>query len=267
MATSSYERESDMNRLVPVIFVILLVSGMGVFSIYEYSRNQQLAAENTQLKNRLSKQALQLSLQELRLSDQGWQLSQTQARVVELEKRLNAQEQEIQTLREQLKRLSYITVGLTFLWAPNASVNLVNIEQVVQTMNKAIWDRFQVYYFIYHAEPQAFMPLTADDCQGAWRDRALMLYSATDIPVGIFSDLGKSKIGKIFGCTVDHVIGLDVNYVNEHVLSHELLHVLGFSEKEISKDMSGFDYTSIIPIAWFARIQINARKFQIILTT
>ncbi|MGB9022409.1 MAG: hypothetical protein WCC94_03125 [Candidatus Bathyarchaeia archaeon] len=256
-----------MNRLVPVIFVILLVSGMGIFNIYEYSRNQQLTAENTQLKNRLSKQALQLSLQELRLSDQGWQLSQTQARVVELEKRLNAQEQEIQTLREQLKRASYITVGLTLLWAPNASVNIHEIEHVVQRMNDAIWDRFQVYYFIYHAEPQAFMPLTTDHyCQGAWIDRALKLYSVRDIPVGIFSDLGKGKIGEIAGCEVNHVIALDANYVNEHVLSHELLHVLGFSEKELSK-MTGFDYTNIIPIAWFARIQTNARRFQIILTT
>jgi hypothetical protein len=256
-----------MSRLVPVIFVILLVSGMGVFSIYEYSRNQQLAAENTQLRNQLSQQTLQLSLQELRLSSQGWQLTQTQARVVELEKRLNAQEQEIQMLREQLKRASYITVGLTFLWSENASVNLVNIEHVVQRMNDAIWDRFQVYYFIFHAEPQGFMPLTTDHyCEGAWRDRALKLYSVTDIPVGIFSDLGKGNVGKIAGCEVDHVIGLDENYVNEYVLSHELLHVLGFSDKEISKEMGDVNYTSIIPLAWFARIQANARKFQIILT-
>lgn len=263
-----------MKPIVTAALVILLIC-LPIFTVYEHVINQQLAAENTQLKEQLSSQASQLQTLEAEKQQLQGKLNETDVRVAELENRTVALEQEIQKLREQLRRESYITIGLTFLWRPDVSVQRDAISEVVKRMNDDIWDMFRVYFFVYHAEPASFIPqtyscsnyyVTGSELGITWADTAWNTYPGRDIIVGIFADVDHSAF---WGCEMSSTSEYAVSIYSgafadtrdaSQLLSHELLHVFGFAEDEIDRQMGS--YVDAIPSAWLPRIQAHAKWFQ-----
>jgi len=263
-----------MNRLVPVIFVILLVSGMGIFSIYEYSRNQQLAAENTQLKNRLSKQALQLSLQELRLSDQGWQLSQTEARVVELEKRLN---NTIETLEKQIAELKHnytyvrlaLFVNTQYLTKTELS-NPVYLRTLLHEINDVIWEPLKVKFLITVVSSDEYAT-TVGACNS---DSHARVDSNRLFGYHHFTAFVVDSTGPWAGCipndqgpredtmVLDGIIfrnfcgpsgACGAQYAAE-VITHEFLHLMGYSDKALHVGIKFEGTKMVIPLSWYRQI-------------
>jgi cell division protein FtsB len=263
-----------MKLIIPSVLVILLV-GLSVFTVYEYVLNQQLAAENTRLKDQLTSQAAQLQTLDAEKLQLQRQLNETDVRVAELENKTATLEQEIQKLRDQLRRESYITIGLTFLWNGNVSVQRDTISSIVERMNDVIWDKFQVYFFVYHAEPMSYIPqnyscsnyyITGSRLGIAWGDAAWKAYPGPAIPIGIFADVDHNAF---WGCemnsTEEYAVAIYAGALADtreasQLLSHELLHVFGFSDDEIDKQMG--NYVDVIPSAWLPQIQAQAKRFQ-----
>jgi hypothetical protein len=131
-------------------------------------------------------------------------------------------------------------------------------------MNNVIWGPFCIRFFVYHAEARDFMPSTADCSHGytvsdvAWANEAWEAYPERDIPVGIFHDVGPGIAGCAMVTGTGHAISIALEAYSAAVLSHELLHVLGFSEKELTM----VKYGILIPAEWSARIQARAKWFQ-----
>jgi len=96
--------------------------------------------------------------------------------------------------------------------------------------------------------------------ESAWANQAWIAYPERDISIGIFSDVGLG----IAPCTMDtdtrYAIAIRTDAYNAAVLSHELLHVLGFSENEPAMTGHGM----AVPSGWSARIQAKAKWFQIV---
>jgi hypothetical protein len=109
-----------------------------------------------------------------------------------------------------------------------------------------------------------------------WVNQAWKLYEGRDVPVGLFNDVsGGGPYG--YGCAVPtHGRGAVIMtkfashpWFNEHwyvsgaayILTHELLHVFGFTDTEMDKEMpySSFD---TVPSTWMIRIQEAAQWFQ-----
>jgi len=248
-----------MNRLVPGIFVILLVSGMGIFSIYEYNQNVTLQRENTELK--AQNQQLQSDLD----------LSKTT--ITQLEQNATA-------LQRQLKRHSYIAIALLFLWNPNLNVNVEHIQETVTWMNQE-WDSLGIFFVIVAAQPEEFMPLD-DNCRrttlASWGSKAHLFYPENDIPIGIFRSVGQSNPA----CTsmsyimVDGIAYafLDDNAFTKNffiwpwnltragrVLGHELVHIFGFTDDEIRAHPEM--QSGSVPLEWQERLRQNAKLFDL----
>jgi hypothetical protein len=108
------------------------------------------------------------------------------------------------------------------------------------------------------------MPLTVE-CSGgdiasdvAWANEAWAAYPERDIPVGIFFDVGHGVAGCAVVTGAGHAISIALEAYSAAVLSHELLHVFGFSEKELAM----VRYGVVIPTEWSARIQARANWFR-----
>ena len=263
-----------MKPALTITLVVLLIC-LSIFTSYEHVVNQKLAAENTRLRDELTSQASQLQILQSERQQLGRRLNETEIRIAELEKRIAFLEQETQELRERLRRESYITIGLTFVWNPDVKIQREDIAAVVERMNEVIWDEFQVYFFVYHAEPAPFLP-RADSCSNyyvtgqelgiGWAHAAWNTYPERDIPIGVFSNLDHNEF---WGCqmssTNEYAVALYSDALADtrdasQLLSHELLHVFGFTEYEIEEQM-GY-YVDTIPSAWLPRIQAQAEWFQ-----
>jgi uncharacterized small protein (DUF1192 family) len=269
-----------MNRpIVPLVLVILLI-GSVVFGVYEWNQTQQLAKDKADLKQQLDVTAERLRQTEdetRRLRDE---VSQTQNKITELNARIAALEQNITQLRRQLEekalRQGAITVPLTVLWNPSIDdrVNVTQLHQIVDYMNTVQWAKFKVYFFIYHAEPQAFIP-TKEQCLTdgfGWGRRALNLYLGRDIIIAITPVITGSPNEVILGCAIhnagilavaqyDFVVQRDRGavYSAPHTWTHEIEHAMvGITDDEI--EANGADL--IIPLNWMTRIQAAAKQFQ-----
>lgn len=270
-----------------------------MIAAFEYAQNAQLSAENQRLKKELSDSSQRLLALETRLN-------QTQGEVAKLQI-------DITDLREQLRIASSITVGLTFLWQTYSPP--FDVYEVVKYMNDVQWADTGVYFFVRHAGSEDFMP-GGEYCQDIasivcspgtycgnvaswtpkfkdWAPKAWNLYPETDVPVGIFPDVGfefvsmkdlvdvegrKSFLGCVWGTEPkldltkgwvvvalgwDRLDPKDYTRSVAMVLSHELLHVFGFSEEELGQSpclVSLCDFE--IPTAWIPRIQAAAKAFE-----
>jgi len=266
-------------RILSVALIVLLVGAIG-FGIWQYDEKQRLQTEHDELRSQLDETAAKLREAEdekrqleARLNETETKLATLQTQVQQLENKTATLEQEIQKLREQLRRRDYITIGLTFLWNARYNINLTRITETVEYMNRA-WDPIHLYYFVYHAQPESFIPL-AEECKtgyGIWIDRARGLYDARDVPVALVGFLDDSA-----GCFFRNGIGVNGIGVNVHsyivgrprlfmsvpndarILLHECLHLLGILDKEI-KARLGSDV--IIPLEWMSRLEAAAKRFQ-----
>ncbi len=259
--------------LIAVTLLVLLV-GVPSAAILNSSQDAHVSAEKPP-KSELSRQTqyLQALEDEKRLLQGQLDLKGTgyNSEIVQLESKIIDLEERIEKLQDQLKCQNHVAVGLTFFWRQQLNVDASDLAKVVEWMDDFIWDEFCVYFFVYHAEPRDFMPATVDCSSGytisadgslgpeiTWANEAWTEYPVRDIPMGIFSDVGLG----IAGCTVDagtrYVIAIRVDAYDPAVLLHELLHVFGFSEKELA----AVRYGMAIPPEWSARIQTKAKWFQ-----
>jgi len=128
-------------------------------------------------------------------------------------------------------------------------------------MDDHVWDSFRVYFFVLHAESRDFMP-TAVDCSsgngGGWAEEAWIAYPERDIPIGVFSDVGRGIAGCAVGTFAGYAIAIGADELNSVVLTHELLHVFGFSDEELV----AVRYGMVIPPEWSAHMQREAKWFQ-----
>jgi hypothetical protein len=181
-------------------------------------------------------------------------------------------------------------------------------------MNNVQWADTGVYFFIRHAGSEYFMPgneycedIASKVCPPDmplcmsispkfknWAPKAWNLYSETDIPVGVFPDVGyefvsleellaqKSITRPILGCEWETGPKLDLtkgwvvvalgwesfdpkDYTRSAavVLSHELLHIFGFSDEELGQSPCLVNVCdSPIPAMWIPRIQTAAKAFE-----
>ena len=108
------------------------------------------------------------------------------------------------------------------------------------------------------------MPTTVDCSSGygirGWANQAWTAYSERDIPIGVFSDVGPEIAGCAVGTSAGYAIAIGADELNPVVLTHELLHVFGFSDEELAK----VRYGMLIPPEWSARVRTRAKWFQFI---
>lgn len=274
-----------MKRLIAVVLVVLLVGSL-VFGVWQYAQNQHLAAENAQLRHQLDAQATELRQAEDALNETRNQLAEQQARVTQLEQQVSNYTTQIRQLQLQLARRGYTPIALTFVWNPDLVEPPFNttelpslINQVVQEMNNDsdTWQPAKIYFWIRYEGPEQFMPTTGDcDITNPsfphWGDQAWNLYSGSDIPVGVFSDL------KVAAGTTEAVEACEGTHGGQYVISlrwlwlqvdrsllltHEMMHVLGFSDEEIDAlNPSWNGFILKFPVAWIGRIKDAAQQIQ-----
>jgi len=251
--------------LIAAVSLVLLAGG-SLVTLFDYSQDTGLSRENQSSKIELSRQTRYLQALEderhalqaqLDLKGTGYN-----SKIVELESKIMDLEEQIEKLQDQLKRQNYIAVGLTFSWKRELNVDASSVANVVDGMDDAVWDRFHVYFFVFHAQSRDFMPTTVD-CSGghsirAWANEAWTAYPERDIPIGVFSDVGRGIAGCVIGAFAGYAIAIGADELNPAVLTHELLHVFGFSDEELAK----VRYGMLIPPEWSARIQTRAKWFQ-----
>lgn len=270
---------TDLNRQVLVfgaVMVAILVGAI-VGSYGYYSTITQIKNQNEYLRAQLDQTAEKLRDAQEQQDKLQKELNQTRTQIAELQVKIQQLEQNITDLRQQLEdkalRNGAITVGLTVLWNPTISdtVDVTQLHQIVDYMNKVQWAKFHIYFWLYHAEPRDFMSKT-DSCSSSyvvgsitWAEKAWFLFPGRDIPIGIFADVDHNKI---WGCEFKTNSGSAISVYfralykyGSQVLSHELLHVYGFSDEEIDRQMG--HYVDLIPLAWLPRIQAHAKGFQI----
>lgn len=258
-----------MSRLLlsALLLLALLLSASSV-SILGYSRTAYLAPESERVKNELSMktQDLQTLEEEKRTLQVQLDLKGTgyNSEIVKLDLRIVGLQSEIEKLQYQLKCQESTTVGLTFFWKKELNVDPSTLTRVVERMDEVIWGAFCIRFFVYHAEARDFMPSTVD-CSGghsapdvAWTSEAWAAYPERDIPVGIFHDVGQGIAGCAIVTGTGHAISIASESYTAAVLSHELLHVFGFSENELTM----VRYGMVIPAGWSAHIQGRAKWFQ-----
>lgn len=275
-----------MNRRISVVLLVLLVTSSGL-AAWQYSENQRLATENTQLKNELDKVSSKLADAdaermnlEHELNQTGQQLNAMETQVTELQVKIQQLEENVTALRQQLQdkamQKGSITVGLTFLWNPTlADVSATRLSQIVQYMNRHEWAPFRIYFLLAHAQPESFIPTTETCLPGfghTWGSRALSLYPQKDIPIAIVATFPSAS-----GCAdpsvgiiaVTQSIGIIpvIRYQDDELqpailLTHELLHLEhlgGISDDELY--LAGINSGYRIPIEWFERIRSHAQWF------
>jgi len=253
--------------LLITVLTLVVLAGSSLITLFEHGQDARLSTENQPSKTELSSQTQYLRT----LEDEKYALQHQldlkgtgyNSKIVELESQIMNLEQQIERLQDQLKRQSYIAVGLTFFWRLGANVDASSLLNLVESMNDAVWDRFQVYFFVFHAEPRDFMPNSVD-CSGghgieaSWTNEASTTYPERDIPIGLFSDVGYGIAGCTVGTLTGYSIAIGTDELNLAVLTHELLYVFGFSDKELATLRSGM----MIPPEWSTQIQTSAKWFQ-----
>jgi len=290
--------------------LVLLLVAASVIAAFEYAQNAQLSAENQRLKKELSDSSQRL----LALQTQ---LNKTQGEVARLQMDVAKLEEDIAKLREQLRIAGSITVGLTFLWQTEyiwKTMNVSDLQTMVQHMNDVQWVDTGVHFFIHHAGSRDFMsgseacvdvsvwqcddwgcwPLNPSGVPhfDRWAVKAWELYPEKDVPVGIFGSVGTDETGApLLGCVWGSkkpywiVVAAAFNMNERRVmlnttegtvltsewqvdiessamlLTHELLHVFGFSDQELRAENVYSPY-SALPTAWIPRIQAAAKAFE-----
>lgn len=278
-------------RLVSVPLIVLLLGSLG-FGVYEWNQNQRLTQENQQLKQQLDTTAEQLQAAQNEqtrlnneLSQSNTKITELDAKITTLEQNITALEANITQLRKELKLRDYTTIALTFLWSPrikeppqwtNRTSLPALVEDAVQSMNnnRDTWDAAHIYFWIRYAGPEKFIPDTGDcgftvDTFKQWGHHAWILYTGSDIPIGIFSGL-KKAIRPPAGCAAayngEYAISVkwdSFEKMHSLLLTHEICHVLGFSEAEINiVDPTGYGDILQFPSEWIDRIKAAARQFQ-----
>lgn len=255
--------------LVDLILVVLLVCASSLAAV-EYVQNNRLLSHTQQLEEELASQSERLQAAENQKRDLQDQANQSRAELDALQTKIADLEGQIQKLQDQLKLQNYITIGLTFLWSPQANVGTTDLPTVVQQMNEGTWEKMSIYFFIYHAEPRDFMPAIFDCAAAdiAWVDQAMAAYPERDIPIGIFVSVGSEAAACAVNISPRYAIAIPVQELRGALtemlpllLSHELLHVFGFTDKELIVTVmlpSGL----VIPPEWASRIQTKAKWFQ-----
>ncbi len=279
-----------MNRLVPVLLILLVIS-FGGFATYKGIQNQQTLQEKIQLKSDLDATAKQLAnAQQENMRLQG-ELTQTQNKVTTLENDVTTLQNQVKDLEanitalrkelhKQALRDGAMTIGLSFFWHPSISpqVDKATLLAIVDRMNE-IWGPFRIYYFIYTAEADGVTPLTIPCGTGTGSSStpsevfyryARQLYPPSDIPIAIVNDITSlDGLIRYAGCGLygDAGISIKLSYINHakivpasQILSHEWLHDLGFTDTEITAQMG--NYVDVIPITWLPRIQVAVQQFQ-----
>jgi hypothetical protein len=252
-----------MKHPIAVVFVVLLVGSL-VFGVWQYTQNQHLADENVQLRQQLDAEASELRQAEDEkrqlqnaLNETDSKVAELQTQVSELEQRIENQTREIEKLREQLKIKNYITIGLTFLWNPSIVVDPNGLAHEIRELNSG-WDGAHVYYFLYHASAQSFIPSIAHLCDlDQWMARAKALYPGPDIPITI---IGNTYSDKWAGCAFLKQSGVALKWLDMSdvsVLTHELLHNFGFDDELLQHEPVYY-----IPSTFYTRIQSAARQYR-----
>jgi hypothetical protein len=275
-----------MNRLVPVVLVLLILSGaFGFSTLYEYTLNQQKDAEILRLKTQLDDSSRKLAetqdnvtLLSNELNQTRSQVTQLRGQIADLQKQVAGLEGNVSKLQQQLKLKNYITIGLSFMWNPRleAGIGLTYLEGYIDTivnrMNLKIWDPLHIYFFVFHAESHDFVPPSVSCGYGygyeTWMNEPWDLYSGPNIPIGVVESIAYESSGA-WGCTYAAkypnryfiAIYWGMGYASgSEALSNELLHVFGFSDAQIEQE-KGF-YTDTIPISWFPQIERAAKQFE-----
>jgi len=166
----------DLRRALLIAAVsLVLLAGASLVTLFNYSQDTGLLRENQSSKIELSRQTRYLQALEderhalqaqLDLKGTGYN-----SKIVELESKIMDLEAQIEKLQDQLKRQNYIAVGLTFSSKRELNVDASSVANVVDGMDDAVWDRFHVYFFVFHAESRDFMPTTVE-CSGGHSIRA-----------------------------------------------------------------------------------------------
>jgi hypothetical protein len=246
-----------------------LVMSLSLLSVFQYTENQRLTSDDKRLATELNSLEEQRHYLVSNFTYANAEIKVLKEQVVDLEK-------EIKNLQRKIG--NYTPVGLTFLWNPSVSVDTDLLSQAVDRMNERSWNDFKIYFFIYHAGPQKFMPEN-ENCSGGslsktqytsamfWVNQSSQLYPGPDIPVGIFGAVGNNA-----GCVIKFArfvqpILIDLRFIQPNVivylsqvLTHELLHgVVDITDQEILDEMGL--YTDLIPMKWLPRIQESAKLF------
>lgn len=271
-----------MNSRLTSILLILLLLGTTAFGVWQYSETQRVRQETKQQLDALSDKLTAAQTNQTRLEQE---LADAQNENRQLKERVRWLEANITALQEQLEdaalRAGAITVGLTFLWNPALPLEVMRLSQVVKYINRDFWAPLSIYFFVYHARLEVWIPLTYK-CSGSWTwsERATHLYPERDIPVGIFqqsldnsagcaSVIPESKVIAIDALSTGLLLPAEIWDRNPSkvlggpivglILVHEQLHVFGFSDKETE----ALGVWQAIPPVWYARIQVAAKWFQI----
>jgi ElaB/YqjD/DUF883 family membrane-anchored ribosome-binding protein len=260
-----------MNRFVTVtvIIFILCASSLG-FAVYEYTFNEQIVKENSSLKQQLNDTALERARLEGELNETRARLNETQTQIQQLQQQVANQTAQIEKLRNQLKMKTYTTIGLSFMWNPSVAVDVPSLYAIVQRMDDVIWDPLRIYFFVYAAQKEDFMPRVVPCGYGGGVvdfDQSL-LYPPPHIAVDVVESITEGNAGAASGCTfassnrylVAITVGHGVVYESQ-VLTAEMLHVFGFSDQQ--EQQANEWYSDIIPISWIPQIQEHAKWFQI----
>jgi len=281
-----------MNRLLPVLILLIVSASLGLSTLYEYMVAQQKDIEIQQLKVQLDDSSKKLAKAENQQEVLSGQLNQTrnqvnqqqieigklQAQVGNLTQQVANETAQVQKLEQQMKLKNYITIGLSFMWNPSLNIHVVYLHQVVDSLNQ-IWDPLHIYFFVYHAEAESFIP-TATYCLSSqswqWGNAALERYPGEDIPVAIFADI-TSTVPSLWGTTAFQgcscVAGTDcpnlgviayviLNYPTDDAatLTEELFHVLGgITDQDFyNNSITG----QFVPAMWYTRLQLGAKWFE-----
>jgi hypothetical protein len=269
-----------MNRLVSVVLLLVILStGFGLSTLYEYTLNQQKAAENALLKQELSDTAQKLQQAQNSLNETRKQVTKEEAQIGNLQTQVVGLQANLTRLQRQLKARGETTVALSFMWSPSLTVDARYLRQVVDFLNYQIWDPTGIFFFVYSASQESFVPETAN-CSSptpwSWHNSAIALYPVKDIPVAVLGSLGRSNgpyfVGPIEGCAclagtncwvgsgVVAVILLHDPTNDARVLTAELFHVIaGISDQEIFAIPIS---TLVIPVAWYGRLQAGAKLYE-----
>jgi hypothetical protein len=270
-----------------VLLVLLVVSSFA--AIYEYSENLPSQAQNADLKQQLNDTSQKLiesesevqSLQQ-QLSETNIQVAQLETNVTRLQQQVANQTAQIEKFEEELKLKNYTVIGLSFMWNPvlSGETDPAYLRSVVKWMNDNTWDPLHIYFFVAHAGPESFIPITTfclSSTPWDWRNAAIDLHPGNDIPIAVVRAIAPYSLPIVIGgcactagtnCPSPGVIA----FVSDHdapqylsddasTLTGELLHVVGgIPDSELLPD---FPHSAIvIPLVWYPRIQVIAKQYE-----
>jgi len=282
------------------ILLVLLLVAASVIAAFEYAQNAQLLAENQRLKKELSDSSQRLLTLQAQLNGIQEEVEKLRIDIAKLRKQLRmagsitvgltflwqlGPEWTVPLFRFNVSDLQRIVQTMNDVeWAGSGMYFFIRHaapEQLMSdtwgpacTMPSNIWPKPDVFKW----QP--------------WGAEAWQLFPEKDIPVGIFDNVGTNENGStIGGCvlkygkteqvvvaialsmseypvTVNTTEGpksgreLQLNVeASAGLLTHELLHVFGFSDEElIAKIM--YDPRSALPTEWIPRIQAAAKAFE-----